>query len=228
MSTAAHTPPLGYAALTPVYDAMIGLMTREWAWRSRLVEHIGAEPGELIVDVGSGTGSLAVAVTAATPDCIFLGIDPDEPAVKIARRKTARAGSSATFRVGTFGTPPEDDKQVADKIVCSLVLHQVPLDEKRRLLRAMFERLKPGGKLFVADYGLQRTLAMRLAFRATVQLFDGVRDTQPNADGVLPALIEDAGFVRLCVLDDFATATGRIEILRAEKPAGVDRDRDRA
>ena len=228
MSTPAYTPPLGFAALTPVYDAMIGLMTRESAWRSRLVDHIGAQTDEMILDVGSGTGSVAVAVTAATPDCDFLGIDPDEPAVEIARRKTARAGSTATFRVGIFGAPPDDHKQVADKIICSLVLHQVPLDEKRRLLRAMFERLKPGGKLFIADYGLQRTLAMRLAFRATVQLLDGVRDTQPNADGVLPALIEDAGFVRLRVLDDFATATGRIEILRAEKSAEVCRDMGRA
>lgn len=228
MSTAAHTPPLGYAALTPVYDAMIRLMTRESAWRPQLVEHIGAETDEMILDVGSGTGSLAVAVTAASPGCVFLGIDPDEPAVEIARRKAAYAGSTATFRVGTFGAPPEGDKQVADKIICSLVLHQVPLDEKRRLLRAMFERLKPGGKLFVADYGLQRTFAMRLAFRATVQLFDGAKDTQPNADGILPNLIEDAGFVRLRVLGDFATATGRIEILSAEKPAGVDREMERA
>ncbi len=219
MNTAVYTPPLGFAALTPVYDAVIGLMTREGAWRSRLVEHIGAETNEIIVDVGSGTGSLAVAVTAATPDCKFLGIDPDQPAVGIARRKTARARSIATFQVGTFGTAPDDNEQAADKIICSLVLHQVPLYEKRRLLRAMFDRLKPGGKLFVADYGLQRTFAMRLAFRVTVQLFDGVSDTQPNADGILPSLIEDAGFVRLCGLDDFATATGRIEILRADKPA---------
>lgn len=228
MSTASHTPPLGFAAMTPVYDAVIGLMTREGAWRSRLVEHIGAETGEMILDVGSGTGSLAVAITASTPDCEFLGIDPDEPAVEIARRKTARAGSTATFRVGTFGEGPDESIAVADKIICSLVLHQVSLDEKCRLLRAMFEQLKPGGKLFVADYGLQRTVAMRLAFRATVQLLDGVRDTQPNADGVLPALIEDADFVRLRVLDDFVTPTGRIEILRAEKPAEACREMERA
>jgi Cu+-exporting ATPase len=28
---------------------------------------------------------------------------------------------------------------------------------------------------------------MRLAFRLTVQRLDGIDDTQPNADGVLPA-----------------------------------------
>ncbi len=228
MTEAAYTPPLGFAALTPLYDRVIGLMTRESAWRSRLVECIGAEKGEVILDVGSGTGSLAVAVTAAAPDCDFLGIDPDEPAVEIARRKAVLAGSTATFRVGTFGAGPDERIEVADKIVCGLVLHQVPLDEKRRLLRAMFDRLKPCGMLFIADYGLQRTLAMRLAFRTTVQLLDGVRDTQPNADGVLPTLIEEAGFVRLRVLDGFDTPTGRIEILRAEKSGEERRRSDQA
>ena len=30
---------------------------------------------------------------------------------------------------------------------------------------------------------------MRLAFRLTVQRLDGIDDTQPNADGVLPGLM---------------------------------------
>ena len=49
----------------------------------------------------------------------------------------------------------------------------------------MYEVLKPGGKVVIADFGLQRTALMRLAFRI-VQLADGKDDTQPNADGVLP------------------------------------------
>jgi hypothetical protein len=98
------------------------------------------------------------------------------------------------------------------------VLHQVPLTEKQRLLRAMFERLRPGGQLFIADYGLQTTFIMRLAFRFTVQMIDGRRDTQPNADGMLPSLIEEAGFEGVTLRDSFRTATGRIEIIQAEKP----------
>ena len=218
MTQTTHTPPLGFAALTPLYDRVIGTMTREAVWRTHLVGHIGAKEGESILDVGSGTGSLAIAVTAAAPGCIFRGIDPDAAAVEIARRKAGLAGSTATFELGNFGGPNGSGEAV-DKITSSLVLHQVPLAEKRRLLRAMFDGLKPGGRLFIADYGLQPTFIMRLAFRVTVQLFDGKRDTQPNADGILPMLIHEAGFGNVSLLEEIDTATGRIAIMRAENPS---------
>ncbi len=214
----AYTPPLGFAALTPLYDRVIRMMTRETAWRARLVERIDPSEGDNILDVGSGTGSLAIAVTAAAPGCRFKGIDPDRDAVELARKKAALVGSSATFEQGRFGGPATQDDGAVDKITCSLVLHQVPLAEKQRLLRAMVERLRPGGQLFIADYGLQPTFIMRLAFRLTVQMFDGRSDTQPNADGILPSLIEEAGFKGITILDSFDTATGRIDIIRAEKP----------
>ena len=218
----AYTPPLGFAALTPLYDRVVRMMTREAAWRTRLVERIDPRQGDNILDVGSGTGSLAIGVTAAAPGCRFKGIDPDRAAVELARKKAALAGSSASFEQGNFGGPgTHDDDGGVDKITCSLVLHQVPLAEKKRLLRAMFERLRPGGQLFIADYGLQPTFFMRLAFRLTVQMLDGKKDTQPNADGMLPSLIEEAGFGGTTLRDSFRTATGRIEIIRAEKPGAA-------
>jgi len=214
-----HTPPLGYVALTPFYDRVIAVMTRETAWRALLVKHLDAQPGEGILDVGAGTGSLAIAVTAAEPGCRYRGIDPDVGALTIARRKAADARSTATFQFGGLQPRPDRKDQPVDKVVCSLVLHQVPIEEKRRLLGAMFEWLRPGGRLLIADYGLQPTRAMRLAFRATVQLIDGKDDTQPNADGILPRLIQEAGFQDVEMLDGVNTSTGRIDIIGAKKPA---------
>lgn len=219
MRQSAHTPPLGFSGLTPLYDRVIAGLTREAVWRSRLVKHLAAKSGERILDIGSGTGSLAIAVTAAEPGCMFHGIDPDAAAVRIARRKAALARSSATFEVGRFGGRPVSEADRVDKVVCSLVFHQVPVVEKRRLLTEMLDWLRPGGQLLVADYGAQSSPAMRLAFRMTVQLLDGKADTQPNADGVLPLLIEAAGFGMPTTLEAFDTLTGRIELIRAEKVA---------
>lgn len=212
-----HTPPLGYAVLTPFYDRVIAAMTREKDWRACLVEHIDARLGETILDVGSGTGSLAIAVTAAAPGCHFHGIDPDASAIEIARHKALLFDSAATFELGSLGEGAVG-RDTVDKVVCSLVLHQVPIAEKRRLIRAMLDLLRPGGQMFIADYGRQPTIAMRLAFRVTVQMLDGKSDTQPNADGILPLLIHEAGFITERHLAGFDTATGRIEIICAEKP----------
>ena len=62
---------------------------------------------------------------------------------------------------------------------------------KRAVLASMHSVLRSDGKVVIADFGLQRTALMRVAFRI-VQLADGKEDTQPNADGVLPDLLSES------------------------------------
>lgn len=219
MSTGAYTPPLGFAALTPFYDRAIGLFTREAHWRSKLSDAIDARSGEMILDVGSGTGSLGIMITSREPDVRYRGIDPDADAVRSARLKAKSVGSSATFDEGFLADGPPSDAHRVDKIVSSLVFHQVPVSEKVRLLAAVFNWLKPGGSIFVADYGEQRSIPMKLAFRLTVQLLDGVCDTQPNADGILPRLMAEAGFIAVDRLDSIVTPSGSIDLISARKAA---------
>lgn len=64
----------------------------------------------------------------------------------------------------------------------------------------MHAALRPGGRLVVADYGRQHEL-MRLPLRLTIQRRDGVADTQPNADGLLPKLIQATGTIALIVAE---------------------------
>ena len=81
----------------------------------------------------------------------------------------------------------------------------------------MHALLEPGGSLHDADYGLQRSKLMRLLFRRTVQTIDGIEDTQPNADGVLPGLMEMAGFADVTETEVIPTLTGSISLYRAQR-----------
>jgi ubiquinone/menaquinone biosynthesis C-methylase UbiE len=171
--------------------------------------------GETIVDFGCGTGTFAVMLKAAQPEVRIIGIDPDEEALAIARAKAEAARVGVEWRQG-FAADLEAG--TADAAVSSLVFHQMPVVEKARAFAALFQVLRPGGRLLIADYGRQRGL-MRLLFRATIQRLDGVADTQPNADGILPDLIRDAGFVDVCEIDRVHTVTGTIMLLGAKRPA---------
>jgi hypothetical protein len=62
---------------------------------------------------------------------------------------------------------------------------------------------------------------MRLGFRI-VQFVDGKRDTQPNADGILPGLIEQAGFADVAEVSVIRTGTGSISLYRATRPVSGD------
>lgn len=213
--SASYTPALGVRALTPLYDAAIALLTRENVWRSAFIEAIALKDGESLLDVGCGTGTLAVRLAKTQPRADVHGIDPDPDVLDRARVKAARARVRVSFHEGFLDDSFLSGRAKFDVIASSLVLHQVPLAGKQEILLAMRRALKPGGRFFIADYGLQRTALMRRLFRATVQALDGVADTQPNADGVLPKLIEKAGFAHVNETKVTSTMTGSISILAA-------------
>jgi ubiquinone/menaquinone biosynthesis C-methylase UbiE len=214
-------PALGRPELTNSYDRVIAVMTRERRWRAQLLALVDPKPGDTILDVGCGTGTFAIMLKTACPTALVVGVDPDETVLGLARDKAAAARAEVEWRSG-MGDELSSllPKGSADKAVSSLVLHQCPMDMKRAILGSIFDALKPGGHLFIADYGEQRTLLMRLLFRQVQQL-DGFENTQPNADGVLPGLIEAAGFVDVREVRSIATPTGSISLLTAGKPCSA-------
>lgn len=209
-------PALGRPELTGLYDRAIALMTRERRWRTSLLRRVGPSPGETILDVGCGTGTLAVLLKRQCPAARVIGVDPDSAVLNIARTKAMRHGLAIEWaqamgdELATVGTEP------VDKVTSSLVFHQCPLPMKRAILRSIYEVLRPRGELFVADYGEQRGHLMRFLFRL-IQRLDGFENTQPNADGVLPRLFEEAGFIQVVEHEAVPTPTGSISIYSARK-----------
>lgn len=209
-------PALGHKCLTWAYDLAIALLTREARWRSLLVQAVAPQPGDIVVDVGCGTASLALMLKRRCPQAHVIGLDPDPQVLRIARRKAERA----RLRIELVQADAEHVylalQTRPNKIVSSLVLHHLTLDQKRAALRAMFAALQPGGRLTIADYGLQRTWVMRRLFRL-VQHLDGFETTQPNADGILPALIAEAGFDGVAETAIVRTPTGSISLYQAHR-----------
>ena len=206
-----------------LYDLVVRWFTRDRAWRSALLERLSPREGELIVDVGCGTASFLKDIARRAPRATLVGVDPDERILARARDKLASTGAYVELRHGYLRDLATllEGRHVA-KITSSLVFHQVPLEEKRDGLAAIFTALAPGGQVFIADYGLQRTMAMRTQFKL-VQCVDGFVDTQPNADGCMPELMRAAGFTEVEETDVFATATGSISIYVATRPRAATR-----
>ncbi|WP_396448163.1 class I SAM-dependent methyltransferase [Actinomadura sp.] len=214
MTEQTFTPALGRFGLPRLYDPVIAL-TRERLWRSMLAMHAAVRPGDVVVDVGCGTGSLALLLHRVEPDARVIGVDPDPEMLAIARRK---AGAGAVEWRTATGDALADvvAPGTVDTVVSSLVLHQCPVPMKRAILVAMLEALRPGGRLVIADFGRQRTPAMRLAFRL-VQLADGRENTRFNADGALPGLIAGVGFRRVRETGSVSTVNGSISIYTARR-----------
>lgn len=214
MNAQEFTPAAGRFAPTGFYDRGVALLTREAVWRRELLQVLGPANGETILDVGCGTGSLALLIKRAAPGAHVVGLDPDPQALSIARRKANAAGLRIEWRQG-FAREAADGGAF-DKVVSSLVFHQVQVDEKKAGMAAMFAAANAGGTICIADYAQQRTWPMRQLFRV-IQVLDGRANTEPNANGFLESELS-----MLCgrVVDarsTINTPTGTISIFLEKK-----------
>ena len=70
-----------------------------WSARSLLVDFADIPDRGRVLDVGSGTGALAFAITGKKPHCNVVGIDPSKEYIAYAASRN-RAGARASFEVG--------------------------------------------------------------------------------------------------------------------------------
>ena len=210
-----YTPALSYHCLTPLYDGVVAVFTREHKWRPRFVDLVDPQPGETILDIGCGTGSTALALKQRCPEARIIGIDPDPRVLNTARKKADRRRLEIELHVGYGQAPPAILQGTRfTKITSSLVLHHIHMDHKHQTFAAARTFLGDRGVLFLADFGQQRSRLMRHLFRI-VQVCDGFEATGPHADGQLPGIMAAAGFTHVEELEAIRTPIGSISLFRA-------------
>ncbi|MEN5072818.1 methyltransferase domain-containing protein [Isoptericola cucumis] len=150
----AFLPGMGKAWLMPLYDPMTRALGVRRLHR-RTVEAAGVSPGQHVLDVGTGTGSLAFAVLRAVPDAVVTGLDPDAGALRTAARKARRRRYARTADLtlvrGYADRLPLPDASL-DHVVSSLALHHVPMAEKQSMAAELMRVLRPGGWVTIADF----------------------------------------------------------------------------
>lgn len=124
---------------------------RDRAVRETLIEVAAPAPGERVLDVGCGTGTLAIAVKPRVGDGAVYGIDASPEMIEVAREKAARAGSDVDFRVALIEAIPFPDASF-DLVTSSLMLHHLPDELKVKGLSEVRRVLRPGGRFVAVDF----------------------------------------------------------------------------
>ncbi len=121
----------------------------------RTLEEIDVVSGQRILDVGSGLGQLAVAMSRqAGPSGCVLGIERSEEQLEQARRSALNsniAGGQVEFRQGDALRLPltHTERGTFDCSVTRFVLEHVP--DPLAVVRQMVLAVRPGGRIILAD-----------------------------------------------------------------------------
>jgi ubiquinone/menaquinone biosynthesis C-methylase UbiE len=136
------------------YDAFTALISfgKDGAIRKAALEAAQVRPGERVLDVGCGTGSLAIDAKAEVGSTGEVhGIDAAPEMIAVARRKAAKKELDVRFQVGLIEEIPFPDGQF-DLALNSFVLHHLPDDLKRAGFAQIRRVLKPGGRFLAVDF----------------------------------------------------------------------------
>ena len=82
-----YLPALSYERLTAIYDPVIRVSTRERLFKTKLLDQAALRPGMRVLDLGCGTGTLAVWAKQRHPEVELVGLDGDPEVLERGRRK---------------------------------------------------------------------------------------------------------------------------------------------
>ena len=198
-----------WASQYDIFSGMFGLGAN--SPNSRMViELANVNPGDRVLDVGCGTGSLTLtAHSYAGPSGKVYGIDAAPEMIEVAKKKASRSGREVVFDVGLIEDLAFPDATF-DVVISRLAIHHLPDDLKRRGFTEILRVLKPGGHVLIADFKPPTNPVLNHIASALV----GSHMMQTNVWN-LPPMLASAGFVEIT---SGPTRSAFLAFISGEKP----------
>lgn len=210
-----YIPALRFHWLTPYYDAVVGITTRERTFKQALIKQACIEPGMRVLDLACGTGTLTVWIKQVHTQAEVIGVDGDRNILKLAIKKSKKANVDVQFDCAMSDKLPYSSSHF-DRVVSSLFFHHLSWENKQRTVLEIYRVLKPDAEVLIADWGKPSNFLMSILF-LFVQLLDGFKNTQENKSGKLIELLEYGGFKDTKQLQSFNTIFGTLVLYSAKK-----------
>src|SRR3989338_1248981 len=180
-----HIKPLTIGFLTPIYDSVIKIFAFEKFYQ-KIASQIPSDKVIHILEIGTGTANLAIAIKKRSPKAKILGIDPDEKILKIAKEKIKKEKLDIKL-VKALAQKLPFKKQSFDYVVSSFTIHHIPSHLKNQAFYEMHRVLKSKGTILIIDVGEPKNLFAKIA--GTV--FSLVEAVGSNLRGFIPKALKE-------------------------------------
>lgn len=154
--------------IAPRYDRLNRVLSfgADRGWRRRAIQVAILGRGQRAVDVGVGTGDLALGLLRASdPSSVVVGVDFSPRMLAISRRRASglRLGDRYLPALANAESLPLADTSV-DRIVSAFTLRNI--GDLGRAFREMRRVLRPGGRAVLLELSHPPSALFRLAYHA--------------------------------------------------------------
>ena len=202
------------------FDPFIRLTFPTLTFQRLVLQPAGLCDADRVLDLGCGTGSLAIFIKRLHPKTEVFGLDVDTDILEIAKAKALRKGVSINFKQAPASDLPFPDASI-NHIFSTLMFHELDPKQKRQTLNESLRVLCPDGTLHIADFGKPANWLMRLAL-GVIRLSHRPDTLADNLKGTFPHFIREAGFEEVEERSHVSSLFGTISIWRAKKSAMPD------
>lgn len=136
------------------YDLTVWFFTqgRERAFREKILRLARVQPGESLLDVGCGTGGLAIAAKRLVGrNGSVCGVDASPEMLARAKTKARRAGTKIEWEKAVAQALPFPGAMF-DAALSTVMLHHLPRAARQMCVGEMRRVVKPGGRVLIVDF----------------------------------------------------------------------------
>jgi cyclopropane fatty-acyl-phospholipid synthase-like methyltransferase len=136
------------------YDLTVWLafLGKEHAFRDKVLDLARLANGESVLDVGCGTGTLAIAAKRRVgASGTVYGVDASPEMLSRAEKKARKAGVEVLFKNSLAEALPFPDGKF-DVVLSSVMFHHLPQKPRRQCASEIRRVMKPGGRVLVVDF----------------------------------------------------------------------------
>jgi len=119
-----------------------------------------------VLDLGCGPATQLAQIAELNPDVHFTGVDLSSTMLADANKHILKLGlTNVQFRQGDITTLEVVDDQSVDAVISTVALHHLPtLQHLENTFKAVRRVLKPGGALYLTDFGRLKSLKSVIFF----------------------------------------------------------------
>lgn len=153
-----------YKFIASIYDLLDVIYFRNYDRSPRKAVIEAISENDKILDLCTGTATNAMDISKAIPASEIVGVDLSENMLKVAREKLKKANIKNISLYQMDATKLSFKSESFDKILLSLILHEMDEELRSKILSEAKRALKKDGRIIITEWERSSKLSQRLLF----------------------------------------------------------------